>query len=71
MWNHAFRTVLYEVAVRTLPRVYLKERPGVYGVIVQKDQLAQTTQIHWGVSDGFPVQTWAPNDILCFVEEGK
>lgn len=58
MWNHAFLTVLYEIACRTLPRVQLKSRPGVIGLVLQDDTLAGTTQIHWGVSDREVFRSW-------------
>lgn len=51
-------TVLYEIATNMLSRVYLKENPGLVGLVLQQDTFAGTVQIHWGVDNGKPVQTW-------------
>lgn len=64
MWNHAFQTVLYEIAVKHLTRVSLKDRPGVIGLVLQEDELAGTVQIHWGVSDRQVFQSWHKKEEL-------
>lgn len=69
MFTPALRVFLYEVAVRTLPRVCLKDRLGVVGVLLQQDFVAKTSQVHWGVSDGKVVQTWHRNEDIRFVQK--
>lgn len=68
MFNRAFATVLYEIATRTLPRVQLKEKPGVVGIVIQRDRVAATTQVHWGVSDREVFRRWHKDDELEGVE---
>ncbi len=35
MFNQAFRTVLYEIAIRTLPLVALETNPNIVGILLQ------------------------------------
>jgi hypothetical protein len=60
----ALQTVMYEIATRTLPRVCLKEKQGVIGLILQEDKIAATVQVHWGVADFKAIQTWHKKDEL-------
>ncbi len=60
-----FRTVLYDIAIRTLPRVALETNPNIVGILLQTDLIAGTVQVHWGVSDKVPYIKWYnANDII-------
>ncbi len=65
--NPTFLTVMYEIALVTLPRVALKANPKIIGVLLQKDEVANTVQIHWGFSDKIPYRKWHnAYDIIIF-----
>lgn len=71
MFTTVLWVFLYEVALKTLPRVRLKEKPGVIGLILQNDQVANTIQVHWGVSDKQVFQSWHKADELEEVTNGE
>lgn len=61
----AFNTAMYEIVSRLLPRVALKDKPGVIGLVLKTSNLDKNRiKVHWGVSDGSPVQTWHNIDDL-------
>jgi hypothetical protein len=65
----ALMSVLYEIAVMTLPRAALRDRPGVTGVVLQRDELAGTVQIHWGVSDRQVFRSWHRKEDVIDIEK--
>lgn len=60
----AIETFLYELAVATLPRVCLKEKPGIVGIVIDEDTITGMKKVHWGVQDRAVVETWHDGDTL-------
>lgn len=54
----AWWTAMYEIATRLLPRVRLKNNPGVAGLVLSSDADSNSLLVHWGWDTGKAVETW-------------
>lgn len=70
MINQTFRTLCYEIAMLSLPRVTFSEVPGIQGVVIRKTVENDMAFVHWGKMDKRVVEIWHEIGELTFIDRG-